>query len=88
MSVPESLERLLTDLRMGSRVHQKHAEKHDMSRDTTSFRVVDLNGCDLSNLRLLDIEEAEDVKFVGDSRQDSECLLDIMGAYMRNSPEQ
>jgi hypothetical protein len=64
VGIPESLEGLLTDLCVGSCVHQKHAEKHDMSSNTTSFRVVDLDGCDLSDLGFLDIEEAEDVSLL------------------------
>lgn len=64
MCVPESLEGLLTDLCVCGRVHQKHAEKHDMSCNTTGFGIVDLDGCDLSNLSPLDIEEAEVVSFV------------------------
>jgi hypothetical protein len=58
MCVPESLERLLANLGVGSGVHEKHAEQHNMSRDSTCFGVVDLNGSDWSNLSLLDVEEA------------------------------
>ena len=64
MCVPESLEGLLTDFCVCGRVHKKHAEKHDMSCNTTGFGVVDLDSCDLSNLSLLDIEEAEVVSLV------------------------
>jgi hypothetical protein len=35
-----------------------------MSCNTTGFGIVDLDGCDLSNLSPLDIEEAEVVSFV------------------------
>jgi hypothetical protein len=61
MRVPEGLEGLLTDLCMRSRIHQKHTEKHDVSCDTTCFGVVDLDGCDFSDLSPLDIEETDAV---------------------------
>jgi hypothetical protein len=61
MCVPESLKRLLTDLCVSSRVHEKHAQEHDMPRDATSFGVVDLNGCNFSDLSLLDVEEADSI---------------------------
>jgi hypothetical protein len=64
MCVPESLKGLLTNLCMGGRIHQEHAEEHDMACYTTNFRVVDLNGCDLSDLSPLNIEEAEAVSMI------------------------
>lgn len=64
MRVPESLEGLLTDLRMSSRIHQKHAEKHDVSCDTTYLGVMDLDGRLLSDLSSLDVEEAAAVSML------------------------
>lgn len=56
--VPEGLEGLLPDPVVRRRVHQQHAEEHDVTRDTTRLRVVNLEGRDGANLRLLDVEEA------------------------------
>jgi hypothetical protein len=58
VSVPEGLERLLADLVMSSSVHQKHAEQHDVARDTTRLDVMNLDSSDWTNLGLLDVEEA------------------------------
>jgi hypothetical protein len=58
MGVPESLKRLLSNPVVGSRVNQQHAEQHDVSSNTTSFGVMNLE-CDLrSDLNTLDVEEA------------------------------
>lgn len=85
MSVPESLEGLLTNLGVCSRVHQKHAKKHDMSRDTTNFGIVDLKGCNLSDLSLLNVKEAKAVSRTQITLQKN--LLDIMSSHVRNGPE-
>lgn len=61
VGVPESLERLLADPVMSSRVHHKHAEKHDMTGDTTGLGVMNLNGQFRSYLCSLDVEEAAKV---------------------------
>ncbi len=58
VSVPESLERLLANLGVGGCIHQKHAQHHNVTSDTSSFRVVDLNRSDRTNLVLLDVKEA------------------------------
>jgi hypothetical protein len=61
VGVPESLERLLADSVMSGRIHHKHAEKHDMTGDTTGLSVVDLNGQFGTHLCSLDVEEAAGV---------------------------
>ena len=58
MGIPESLKRLLSDTVVGSGIHQNHAEQHDVTSDTTRLGIMNLNGSDGSNLRLLNIEEA------------------------------
>lgn len=58
VGVPERLERLLADPVVSSRVHEQHAEEHDMASDTTGLGVVDLDRKHRSNLRPLDVEKA------------------------------
>lgn len=56
--VPEGLERLLSDAMVGGRVHQKHAQKHNVPSHTAGLDVVNLNGRNGTNLGFLDIIEA------------------------------
>lgn len=42
---------------VGRGVHQQHAKKHNVSRDTTSLCVVDLKSNLGSHLHTLDVEE-------------------------------
>ena len=42
MGVPESLKALVTNLVMGSAVHENHDEEHEVSGDTTGLGVVDV----------------------------------------------
>ena len=42
MGVPESLEALVTDLVVGSGVHQEHDQEHEMTGDTASLGVVNI----------------------------------------------
>jgi hypothetical protein len=58
VSVPESLERLLSDPVVGSGVDQEHAKQHDVSSNTTGFRVVNLKGNLRSDLYNFDVKEA------------------------------
>lgn len=58
VSVPERFEGLLADAVVSRRVHQKHAKEHDMTGYTTRLGVVNLDGCDRTNLCLFDVEEA------------------------------
>ena len=58
VGVPEGLEGLLSDFGVGGGIHEKHAEEHDVSSDSTGLGVVDLDSSDWSNLVLLDVEEA------------------------------
>lgn len=57
MSIPESLEGLLANLLMCCCIHQKHTQQHNVTGNTTSFGVVDLESSDLSDLCLFDIEK-------------------------------
>lgn len=57
MRVPECLVRLLPDSVVGGSVHQQHAEKHDVSGDSTSLRVVDLDSGLRANLGLFNVEK-------------------------------
>jgi hypothetical protein len=58
VSVPESFEGLLANFSVGSCIHQKHAQKHNVSSNSTSLGVMNLNGSDRSNLHSLNVEEA------------------------------
>lgn len=57
MGVPESLERLLADLCVRSRVDQKHAEQHDVASNTTGLGIMDFKGNFGTDLGSLDIVE-------------------------------
>lgn len=59
VSVPESLKGLLTNTGVGGRVHEKHAEKHDMTGDTTSLDIVNLKGGNGSDLGQFDVVEVD-----------------------------
>lgn len=56
--VPKRLERLLPDPVVRRRVHEEHAEEHDMASDATRLSIVDLQSRHRANLRLLDVEKA------------------------------
>ena len=49
MGVPESLEALIANLPMRGSVHQEHDQEHEVTGDTTSLRVMDILGANLSN---------------------------------------
>lgn len=57
VSVPECFKGLLADLGVCSRVHQQHAEKHDVACDTSGFLVVNMKGDFWTDLSLFDVEE-------------------------------
>lgn len=42
VGIPESLKALVTNLVMGSGVHQEHDEQHEVTRDATGLRVMDI----------------------------------------------
>lgn len=67
--VPKGLKRLLSDPSMGSGVDEQHAKQHDVSSDTTSFGVVDLESDLWSYLGNLNVVE---VDVVGTSVEDRE----------------
>jgi hypothetical protein len=58
VGVVERLERLLADLRVGRRVHEEHAEQHDVPGDAARLGVVDLDRGLWPDLRSFDIKEA------------------------------
>ena len=60
--VPEGLEGLLPDLRVGGGVHEQHAEEHDVAGDATRLGVVDVEGDLRPDLVLLDVEEVDVVR--------------------------
>jgi hypothetical protein len=59
VSVPERLERLLTDASVSTRIHQQHAEKHDMTSDSTRLSIMNLKSQDRSDLSQLDVIEVD-----------------------------
>jgi hypothetical protein len=58
VSIPKCFEGLLTNLGVGSRVHQDHTQEHDVSSNSTSIGVMNLNSSERSNLSSLDVKEA------------------------------
>lgn len=58
VGVVEGFEGLLTDLGMRGRVHQEHAEQHDVPGDAAGLGVEDLDGGEGAELGALDVEEA------------------------------
>lgn len=58
VSVPERLERLLSDLCVRRCVHQQHAQQHDVAGDSTSLGIVDLQSKLGTDLAFLDVVEA------------------------------
>lgn len=57
MGVPKGLKALLADLVMSRGIHQEHAKKHYMSRNSSGLRVVDLESSHWSDLGLLNVEK-------------------------------
>jgi len=56
--IPESLERLLSDFVVSRRVHEQHAEQHNVARHTAGLLVVDVKSIARSKLSPLDVVEA------------------------------
>lgn len=80
VSVPECLEGLLSNASVGSGVHEKHAQEHDVTSNASSFSVVDLQCRHGSNLRLLDVVEAMVGQLWLEVRATKRChSLDVMG---------
>lgn len=87
VSVPESLERLLSDPVVSSGVDEQHAQQHDVSSDTTGFGVVNLKGNLGTDLSALDVEEAVIIS----TRSISEfcgSLLHVMSTRVKDREEQ
>lgn len=57
MGVPKGLKALLADFVMGRGIHKEHTEKHHMSRNPSSLRVVNLESGHWSDLSFLDVEK-------------------------------
>ena len=57
--IPESFEGLLADAIMSCRIYKQHAEKHDVTGDSSCLGVVDLDRCFRSKLLLLDVIKAK-----------------------------
>ena len=62
MRVPKRLIALLSDLGVRRRVHEQHAEQHDVSGDAAGLGIVDLHGGLAADLRALDVEEVDVVR--------------------------
>lgn len=88
VSVPESLERLLANPVVSGRVHQKHAEQHDVTRNATWLGVVDLESENRSNLRPLNIEEARTISRNPQASMTKMSLLDVVSSDMEDGEEQ
>jgi len=86
MGVPESFIRLLSNLLMRGGVYHEHAEKHDMTSDTTSLAVMNLYCSLWSDLIPLDVEEAV-LLSVSYHSLNSIHILDIMRRHMHDGPE-
>lgn len=62
VGVPEGLETLLADLGVGSGIHHHHAEKHDVTGNTTGLLVVNVQsgtGTELSPLNVVETTAAQ-----------------------------
>jgi len=57
--VPKRLKRLLSYPVVSGRVHQEHAEKHDMSSNSARLRVMNLYRSFWADLGLFDVEEVD-----------------------------
>lgn len=55
VGVPEGLEGLLANAMMGGRVHEHHAEEHDMASDSAGLSEVHLHRSVRADLILLDV---------------------------------
>jgi hypothetical protein len=55
MCIPEGFEGLLADWCMSSRVHEQHAQQHDVSSDPTGFRIMNLYGRNRSRTHSFDV---------------------------------
>jgi len=91
MSVPEGFEALLSNLNVGSGVHEKHAEEHDVASNTTGLLVVDIKCETWTKLGSLDVEEAEAklAPWFGQRRGVAKrYILDIMSGGVNYSEEE
>lgn len=75
--VPERLERLTSYAIMSGRVHQEHAQKHDMPGDAASLGVVYLHRGLWSDLVALNIEEVDVVSRYVNNSEDQHRIGDL-----------
>lgn len=75
--VPERLVRLLADPGVRRRVHQKHAQEHDVARDAAGLAVVDLHGGFGANLGSLDVEEIDIMRRHVDARPEEQRICHL-----------
>lgn len=59
VGIPESFERLLTYTRMGGRIHEKHAQQHNVASNAACLSVVNLERANRTDLCLLNIEKVD-----------------------------
>jgi hypothetical protein len=86
VSVPKRFERLLSNPVVRSCVDQQHAEKHNMSSNSTSFGVVNLESDLRTDLSALNVEEAGFISPVQHGKSDG-CLLDVMSTCVQDGKE-
>lgn len=88
VSVPEGLERLLSDPVMRCGIHEQHAKQHNMSGNATSLGVVNLEGNLGTNLGHLNVEETTHVSLAFAVGREVKHILDVMGRNVQNREEQ
>ena len=59
VGIPESFERLVPDLVVGSGVDEQHAQNHGVASDTVGFSVMNLKRLDGPQLADLDVDEVD-----------------------------
>lgn len=75
--IPESLVGLSPYTMMGGGVHQKHAQKHNVSSDAAGLGIMYLYRSLWSNLALLNVEEIDVVSRYVDDSEDQHCIGDL-----------
>lgn len=88
VSIPEGLEALLANLVVRSRVHEKHAQQHDMASDSTRLGVVNLERSLGTELGLFYVEEAVNVRIPLWFLSSLLNLLDVMGEGVNDGKEE
>lgn len=68
---------MLADPVVGRGVHQQHAKKHNVSRDTTSLCVVNLKSDLGSHLHTLDVEEIDIMRYHVEDGEEQHSIGDL-----------